>query len=189
VREVLTLRRAARRGGKVVAMGTNIMCPECGGLMYSTARVVPRGAKVCQCSAQKSGGGGWHRPGESLVKHKVCVGCGKDVTHDKRMKDHEGQYWCVACGTEDRKKKQSNAHGVMCPDCHLKYPADKLRSIDGTVYCEGCYNIRKRTKADLTKKLGKVGRSQRELFGRKVQVGIAALLLVAAGLAVVHWVL
>ena len=153
--------------------------------MYSTARVVPRGAKVCKCKQTQ----GYHRPGESHVKRKVCVGCGRDVSHDKRMKDHEGHYWCVACGTEDQKKKQMNEHGLQCPDCHIKYPPDKMRSIEGVLYCQGCYNIRKRTMEDLTRKLGQVGRAQRDLFGKRVQFGIAAAALLAIGLAAVHWML
>jgi hypothetical protein len=36
---------------------------------------------------------------------KRCNSCHKDVTHDQRMKDGSGRYWCVACGTAHQKKK------------------------------------------------------------------------------------
>ena len=36
---------------------------------------------------------------------KRCIACGKDVSGTKRMKDSQGKYWCVDCGTADQRKK------------------------------------------------------------------------------------
>jgi hypothetical protein len=66
---------------------------------------------------------------------KSCVKCGKDVTHDKRMKDSQGQYWCLPCGELDKKDRQER---VACADCRVKYPASEMTSVGGEMVCAGC---------------------------------------------------
>ncbi len=43
---------------------------------------------------------------------KLCCKCGRDVTTAKRMKDREGKYWCLPCGTADQKQKSVAVGGI-----------------------------------------------------------------------------
>ena len=74
----------------------------------------------------------------ATVTPKRCVSCKKDVTHQKRMKDSSGQYWCVKCGEADRAKKGQVA-GDPCGNCGERFPAAKLTKYGSARLCPGCY--------------------------------------------------
>ncbi len=69
---------------------------------------------------------------------KVCVACGKSVNGQKRMKDSQGRYWCMECGAEDKKKKQSVLGGNMCTACGQMFPAHQLSKWGSRMLCTTC---------------------------------------------------
>jgi len=76
---------------------------------------------------------------------KACVACGKNLNGQKRMKDSQGQYWCMECGTEDKRKKlMSSGGGNACAACGQSFPAHQLSKFGKEQLCGGC--IRNRTK-------------------------------------------
>ncbi len=48
---------------------------------------------------------------------KLCVNCGKDITHELRLKAKSGQYWCMPCGQQAREKAAAAAPpaGALAP--------------------------------------------------------------------------
>ena len=83
-------------------MSSLMICPKCGGTIGST---VP-GKRGCTCARDlhdsvAAATAEAHTATATEVK-KVCSVCGKDVTHQKRIKDSTtGQYWCYSCGSSD----------------------------------------------------------------------------------------
>ncbi len=81
---------------------------------------------------------------------KICIACGKDVTNAKRMKDSEGRYWCVDCGTADLARRKAGKVGVagggLCASCREQYPEHKLTKFGKDKLCPKC--IQARTKSD-----------------------------------------
>jgi hypothetical protein len=72
-------------------------------------------------------------------KQKLCCVCGKDVTHDRRMKDGTtGRYWCYDCGSTQPQHVQ-HALDVPCPECHRRVPATRLIKLDERYVCPACY--------------------------------------------------
>jgi DNA-directed RNA polymerase subunit RPC12/RpoP len=74
---------------------------------------------------------------------KVCVNCNKDVTHGKRMKDSQGRYWCLDCGTEDSKKKHTSK--VACADCRGKFKPTEIQTVGEENLCANCILARGRS--------------------------------------------
>jgi DNA-directed RNA polymerase subunit RPC12/RpoP len=152
-------------------MSTKVLCPHCGGLVY-TPDGAGIGERLCVCAGKP--------PDPSHAKR--CVACGKDVAHDRRMKDKEGNYWCLPCGLEDRKRRQQ--HGYECPDCKQKYPRDKMELFDGTMLCIGCAVLRRKTRQDLKKRLGIAGTAQHNRSALRIQIAIVTALILAVACAV-----
>jgi hypothetical protein len=68
---------------------------------------------------------------------KICCKCSADVTEAKRMKDHEGRYWCVACGEADRLHKLHGDMGI-CEGCGESVGRAQLMEIAGQCLCPSC---------------------------------------------------
>jgi DNA-directed RNA polymerase subunit RPC12/RpoP len=83
----------------------------------------------------------------TATTNKACVHCHKDLTHDRRMRDSQGHYWCVACGREDTKLKKLNSK--HCVDCRGKYLVDEMKQIDGLYICKGCMASREKERGNL----------------------------------------
>ncbi len=111
---------------------------------------------------------------------KVCVQCGKDVAHEKRMKDASGAYWCIDCGQKDSARKHGRA--VQCPDCHEKFPRDNMQAFDGTPLCEKCHAIRTANRQRIEKVLAKTHNDEAAAQAKRTQiiviVGVIAILCV-----------
>jgi hypothetical protein len=153
-------------------MPAQVFCEHCGGLVYS-ATGIPSLAKRCTCGQPQ----GSH-PAEKTVITKVCRECGKDVTHQPRMKDSDGKYWCIACGEADHARKHQPAGN--CADCHMRWPVDMLKSLDGLQLCEGCYQTRMQSRQNLERAFGR-----RKWWSVGIGVGLGAAALVGA----VAWVI
>ena len=57
---------------------------------------------------------------------KRCHKCGKDVTHDRRMKDGKGQYWCADCGGSAEASTHGSGLIAPCPKCGTPTHAAQL---------------------------------------------------------------
>lgn len=71
---------------------------------------------------------------------KSCVACGKNLNGQKRMKDSQGRYWCIECGTEDQKRKLA-AGGVganACSSCGQTFPGHQLTVWGSRKLCPAC---------------------------------------------------
>ena len=120
----------------------------------------------------------------SLTTHqqKLCHKCGKDVTHDRRMKDGKGHYWCADCGAVDA---SINTSGLIapCPKCHTPTHAKQLIRKDGIYVCEACATGVKRGKSG-TKVGTKVGGAPVVILSdedrakrKKIVLGVSLLVL------------
>ena len=70
-------------------------------------------------------------------KKKICVKCGQDVSHSPRMKDHDGKYWCVPCGEQDRMHRLHSDAGI-CEGCGESFNHSQLMNIAGQHLCQRC---------------------------------------------------
>lgn len=74
---------------------------------------------------------------QATAVRKVCIKCGRDVTGAPRMKDHDGQYWCVPCGEADR-RHQMHASAGICEGCGESVGRANLMEIAGQQLCAPC---------------------------------------------------
>jgi hypothetical protein len=118
-------------------MSTEIICPECGGIIGASPGG-DEGGSPCTCSASSST---FDVP--TGFVGKLCVNCGINITNAKRLKDKEGNYWCAACALENSRKKKEAAikaggGGVICPDCCGRFPRDSMFRAGADLICQAC---------------------------------------------------
>ena len=68
---------------------------------------------------------------------KICVKCGMDVSQARRMKDKEGNYWCVPCGERDKVHRMHSDAGI-CEGCGESFHKASLMDIGGQHLCPRC---------------------------------------------------
>jgi formylmethanofuran dehydrogenase subunit E len=68
---------------------------------------------------------------------KICVKCGMDVSQARRMKDKEGNYWCVPCGEKDKMRRLHSDAGI-CEGCGESFNKGSLMDIGGQHLCPRC---------------------------------------------------
>jgi formylmethanofuran dehydrogenase subunit E len=73
----------------------------------------------------------------AVGKKKICVKCGMDVTQSRRMKDHDGNYWCIPCGEKDRLSRMHKDAGI-CEGCGESFNHGQLMNIGGQYLCQRC---------------------------------------------------
>ena len=121
-----------------VMMSTDILCPDCGGVIGAAEP----GVKRCSCVAPTSK----TAPAQVADVTKVCSACGKDVSNRPRKKDERGLYWCTECiDAEDAKKRarKLKASGMeTCPDCSRQFPEKSMREFQLTRLCPTCFKER-----------------------------------------------
>src|SRR5688500_14237009 len=119
-------------------MSTEVLCPQCGGMIFGSDDDMSSGRR-CTCGQATKTATAVKEPGsDSTVTSlsgaasgvKVCVACGVDVTNQKRMKDSKGKYWCYECGAKDQARKGEST-GVTCPDCLQSFAPTKLIRYEG----------------------------------------------------------
>ena len=135
------VKAGAAVGGAVVNMSTVMICPRCGGSVGAAVA----GKRACTCTKTGSSVAtatvdSLHdtgaRPGE---RAKLCCVCGKDVTHDRRMKDAAtGRYWCFECGSANPIHK-AHAMDVPCPECKRRFPPLAMMKFKDHYICSECY--------------------------------------------------
>lgn len=114
---------------------------------------------------------------------KTCVRCHKDLSGHRRLKDHNGQYWCADCGRADNAVRHSTPTSGHCHDCHGRYPASELHTDGEDTVCTGCLAGREKERRQLTAKAPAEDPSDRT-SGRLLMVAaaVAATLIGAWGM-------
>jgi hypothetical protein len=97
--------------------------------------------RPCVCfgksAATASAGGG-----------KLCCVCGKDVAHEKRLKDDRG-YWCMSCHRADQVRhakkavRQTEKIHVPCQECGRMVGEEGLTEYEGVRICRRCLEDRR----------------------------------------------
>lgn len=82
-------------------------------------------------------------PSTTTAGAKICCKCGADVSGKKRLKDHEGRYWCPDCSRSDEKRKKLLAGGI-CAGCGEPFTQAELTVIGDNTYCKPCLKVRAR---------------------------------------------
>ena len=82
-------------------------------------------------------------PSTTTAGAKLCCKCGTDVAGKKRLKDHDGRYWCADCSAADEKRKRLIAGGI-CAGCGETFHGPGLTLIGDNTYCKPCLKVRAR---------------------------------------------
>jgi ribosomal protein L37E len=72
---------------------------------------------------------------------KLCAGCGKDVTREKRVRDDMGEYFCHGCW-EERLAARGEEPGYVCNTCRRVFPSDQVYQDGEETVCHACYSQR-----------------------------------------------
>ena len=161
-------------------MSTEILCPECGGVIFAAGADADAN-RACTCEKPGNDNTAATAIAQGPVAVKVCVNCGADLTNAKRLKDKEGNYWCQTCGIEDHRRKKEaaiKAGGgvVVCPDCCGRFPRDKMhRAAD--MICEACAIKRVTAGKKHARKKPVSGSSVAEVSDRRNKILLLAIAL------------
>src|SRR5580700_2144886 len=125
--------------GERLAMSTELICPDCGGIVGGDPADAGR---ACSCwsgkaatAALENGSG---ENSDTVIertdagKTKVCCQCGTDLAGKKRLRDSRG-YWCYACHKLD--KEASKPKGVPCAGCSRVVAESALADFEGEMLC------------------------------------------------------
>ena len=82
-------------------------------------------------------------PSTTVAGSKLCCKCGIDVAGKKRLKDHQGRYWCPDCSASDEKRKRL-IDGGICAMCGEQFHGHELSVIADATYCKRCLKTRAR---------------------------------------------
>lgn len=108
---------------------------------------------------------------------KVCIICGVDVNGKPRVKDRDGNYYCLPCEQSEKEKRQSAQ--LACPDCGRFFPSDRLEEHGGQLVCAGCIRARRQKYQKTKFRMAAAGSTDARLRARRIQIiGGAALLVV-----------
>lgn len=77
---------------------------------------------------------------------KLCSKCGRDITHERRLKDAHGHYWCSDCGVPPELGATASGLISPCPKCHAPTHATQMMRKNGVYVCLACASGQKRKK-------------------------------------------
>jgi hypothetical protein len=170
-------------------MANGAICPDCGGIIGGD----PTGARpACQCSMSltmddtaveaqpapaATATSAAVAPAAPPPGAKICIKCGKDVTHAKRAKDAKG-YWCYECHKADLRRERAEKPRARCPQCGRLVPAESITTYHGITLCAKC----RMEQDDLPKHLQlkykpKLGDDKEKVEKQKKMVKILAIAL------------
>lgn len=69
---------------------------------------------------------------------KLCAGCGKDVTREKRVRDEHGEYFCHDCWSE-KLAARGEEPGYVCNTCGGLFPSAGVYQDRDELICRNCY--------------------------------------------------
>ncbi len=174
-------------------MATVVICPDCGGAIGGDpsdpsmrkckcppARVSSNGSDTINSSSAMMNTSTATAPETTSTKKTCCI-CGKDVTGRKRMKDREGKYFCIECGTADSAKKRITR--TPCGGCEKHFPISDMYKMGGVYLCNNCRVAKLEHAAKKRNLIGGIGSAFRSHEMGRVKV----LLLIAAVLLLIAW--
>ena len=115
---------------------------------------------------------------DGATVEKICVVCGANVAGKPRLKDKQGQYFCIECGEADSERK--HAVGTPCTDCKKKFPDAQLHLHKGEQVCEACLAKRHTAERDAARKLRAVHEEEESKRARKIQIAVGVGVVVLA---------
>jgi len=156
-------------------MSSQLICPDCGGVIGGTAE---ESGGTCTCWSNKS-----QTSGDTVIEKapapqaKICCQCGKDLSGKKRLRDSRG-YWCYACHKLDQ--EATKPKGEKCADCGRVVPATALGDFEGRKICGACRNDRKEMAVAERKRSGVSSDSYNQLAKSRLlwMLAFVAVLLV-----------
>jgi len=109
---------------------------------------------------------------------KICIVCGIDVNGKPRVKDREGNYYCLPC--DEAQKQQLQAARLACPDCGRFFPKDHLEEHGGQLVCPGCIRKRRRNYQQTKSRFAAAGAIDAKQRARRIQIigGVVLLVMV-----------
>jgi DNA-directed RNA polymerase subunit RPC12/RpoP len=157
-----------------------VICPDCGGVVGATT--ASEKGPPCTCyktvtTAKPA------KPDEP--SRKICVSCGKDVTHEKRAKDSLG-YWCYECHEKDKLRQKPT--GTRCPECGRLVKDSALVDVEGKRVCVLC---RESLRQETLRKARLAGAPSKEFRREEIKniylmVGILIVLIILGALGYYH---
>ena len=127
-------------------------------------------------------------PSTTTTGAKLCCKCGADVAGKKRLKDHDGRYWCAECNAADQKKQKLLAGGI-CAGCGEAFHGPGLTLIGDNTYCKPCLKVRARQEtAGFTNNVKEMLSGSRDHEKRTTLTMLVVSAIIVA-VAVWHWVL
>jgi hypothetical protein len=173
-------------------MSTELICPDCGGIIGSDGSDPGR---ACTCISNSTSatvlGTEPDASGDTFVektetpKAKVCCQCGKDLSGHRRLRDSRG-YWCYACHKLD--KEANKPKGTACADCGRVVPDAALSDYEGQLICGTCRE-RQKQEAKERRRLSPVKTTAHDVAAKKnlyVMLGVVAVLLIIILLRTFH---
>lgn len=162
-----------------------LLCPDCGGVVGATETT--EAGPPCRCfvsDRRKTEATEGEKPEDTVSdapsvqeapsSSKVCRMCGKDVTGQKRFRDHLG-YYCLECARE--LEKQERQGRVRCRVCGHLVKEESLSVYEGTKMCPGCRAERVELQKAHIKQIGFRGARTREELRNIIILAIVALAL------------
>jgi hypothetical protein len=107
---------------------------------------------------------------------KVCCVCGKDVSGQRRFKDHRG-YWCEVCHRDDA-RKSGKVIKMRCPECKNTVAENLMAEYNGQMLCGGCASQHKIDDEKAALRMAIYVREQKEKKKRYLQIAIAAACII-----------
>jgi hypothetical protein len=127
-------------------------------------------------SRQSSSGMSPSETVDGATVEKICVVCGANVAGKPRLKDKQGQYFCIECGEADSERKHSV--GTPCTDCKKKFPDAQLHLHKNEKVCEACLGKRHTAERDSARKLRAVHEAEELKRARMIQIAVAVGIVV-----------
>jgi hypothetical protein len=179
-------------------MSTELICPDCGGVVGATetteagppCRCFTPDAKSTATATVNGASNGGSASGSGASAHeihhpadaKVCRVCGRDITHSPRYKDSSG-YMCHACHVIDKEK--AKPVGVKCKDCGRVVLESALIDFQGVKVCFKCHEDRVE-KAAHDKKYGTVSNQNFQQYDKRTVLIIGGIIGLLGLLILLH---
>src|SRR5829696_8959019 len=102
-------------------------CPLCRAVLPAAAAEAPGEVRCPRC-------------GEMVLpsSRKLCARCGRDVTHEKRVRAPGGEYFCPGCWSEAAAEYGGSA-AYTCAVCGGSFTADQIFQDGDRLICRACH--------------------------------------------------
>jgi hypothetical protein len=158
-----------------LCMATEVVCPDCNKLIAPAGSVEELARCHCGEDFSRPSTRAFQPTPETKPKH--CYVCGVDLSHQVRLKDHLGRYWCQDCTDAERRAKQREAE-LKCADCGRIVGATKLFNYDDVRLCRTCMNQRVKESKQKLKQYGAETAAKRSEWNRIKWLAIIATVLI-----------